>query len=219
MKNIILIFVFASTFVMADGIIKHNTTNELNSSDNFLLPEGFFNVNYNLGWGVGSMKDFISENSYRGFNLDGRKFVNDNFTFGGYMGWTGFYEKFDRSTVIHEWGSVTAVRSNTYYNFTLGVNSHYYPSLNSILKPYVGLNMGPVYQTIQTSMARYYIEDRKWQFMLAPEVGLYVPFGADSDVGLNTGIRYNLVAYTNTTYGFENSLSYFQWFIGISFEY
>jgi outer membrane protein len=222
-KNIIIsiVFLLFSTVIMADelpGLKNINDTHK--KSEDFLLPDGYFNINYNLGWGLGSMNDFISENSYRGFSIDGRKFLNDKFTIGGYMGWTGFYEKRARKTYPLESGTITGVASTTYYNFTMGMNAHFYPFPgNKFFKPYIGLGMGPVYQTLQIQMGMYYIEDENWQFMIAPEVGLFIPFGEDSDVGVNTGIRYNLVSYQNTKYGFDNGISYMQWFIGISFEY
>ena len=55
--------------------------------------------------------------------------------------------------------------------------------------------------------------------MVAPELGVFIPFGPDSDLGINTGVRYNLVSYQNTIYGFSNGVTYIQWFIGISLEY
>ena len=227
-KNILLTFVlvFFAAVSFADGVPTKNNVNTITngsavvSGDDFLLPDGYFNINYNLGWTAGDMSNFISDNSYRGFSIDGRKFINNKFTIGGYMGWTGFFEKFDRKTYpIDNSTTVTGVGSNTYYNFTLGMNAHYYPLQNSAIKPYVGVSVGPTYQTIQTQIGRYYIDNQSWQFMVAPELGVFIPFGPDSDIGVNTGIRYNLVSFHNTNYGISNGISYFQWFVGISFEY
>ncbi len=223
-KNIFISIAFSliGLFAMADGIVT-NTTNSPKSytSDNedFLLPSGYFNINYNLGFTSGRMSDFIKDNSYRGFNIDGRKFISNNFTVGGYMGWTGFYQKYPRKTFINENGSITGVASSTYYNFNMGVNAHYYPFPSGRIKPYAGVNLGPVYQTLAVQVGRYYIEDKNWQFQFAPELGVFIPFGPDSDAGVNTGIRYNLISYQNTNFGFDNGLSYFQWFLGLSFEY
>jgi len=219
-----MLFIAAISF--ADGFPTLKNESPISSyttqtaDDNFLLPDGYFNINYNLGWSVGDMNNYINTNSYRGFSIDGRKFISDKITLGGYMGWTGFYEKFERKTYpISKSTTVTGVGSNTYYNFTLGMNAHYYPLQNGYIKPYVGVNAGPTYQTLQTQIGRFYIEDQTWQFMIAPELGVFIPFGKDSDVGINTGVRYNYIAYHNSNYGFSNGLTYMQWFIGISFEY
>ena len=227
-KNIILslVLVLIASVSFADGVPTNNSINTIKSttlttnSDDFLLPDGYFNINYNLGWGVGQMNNFIQDNSYRGFSIDGRSFINDKVTVGGYMSWTGFYEKFDRKSYkVDESTTVTGVGSNTYYNFNIGMNVHYYPFHNGVVSPYVGVNFGPTYQTLNTQIGRYYIEDQSWQFMVAPELGVFIPFGPSSDVGINTGLRYNLISYKNTNYGFSHGVTYMQWFIGITFEY
>ncbi|MCK5846034.1 MAG: hypothetical protein KAG84_01230 [Bacteroidales bacterium] len=225
-KNIILTFVFLFVVALsfADGIpTKNNSIKNISttvSGDDFLLPDGYFNINYNLGWSVGEMNNFINTASYRGFSIDGRKFINDKVTIGGYMSWTGFEEKFERKTYnIDQNTTVTGVGTHTYYNFNMGMNVHYYPLQNGIIKPYLGVNLGPTYQNMMTQIGRYYIEDQSWQFMVAPELGVFIPFGPDSDVGVNTGLRYNLVSYKNTNYGFTHGVTYMQWFIGVTLEY
>jgi hypothetical protein len=135
------------------------------------------------------------------------------------MGWTGFYEKDARKTYPIENGTVTGVASSTYYNFNFGINAHYYIIPEAKIKPYIGLAAGPIYQTLQIQFGRYYIEDQNWQFQMAPDLGVFIPFGPESDVGVNTGIRYNLISYKNSTYGFSNGITYLQWYIGITFEY
>jgi len=216
-----LLFLMFATVTMAEGTPEKDNNPKETKDDigDFLLPDGFFNINYNLGIPMGDMKSFISENSYRGFSIDGRKFVNEHFTVGGYMGWTGFYEQNARKTYPIENGTVTGIAATTYYNFNLGVNAHYYFMPGALIKPYFGLSMGPVYQTLQIQLGRYYIEDQNWQFQAAPELGIYIPFGPESEAGINTGIRYNLISYQNTRYGFSNGLTYLQWYLGISFEY
>ena len=222
-KNIIITFAFL-LFAMvsfADGYPKNDKVQNTNivTEDDFLLPDGFFNINYNLGIGIGDLREFINENSYRGFNIDARYFLNNKFTLGGYLGWTGFYEKFDRKSYNFESGSITGVGATTYYNFTMGLNAHYYPIPSGLIKPYIGLNAGPLYQTVQVQVGKYYVEDQNWQFMFAPELGVFIPFGPDSQAGINTGVRYSLISYHNTNYGFDNGLHYLQFFVGISFEY
>ena len=222
-KNIVLslLFLMFAFVALADGTPEKDNEPNKTSDDigDFLLPDGFFNINYNLGIPMGDMKDFIGENSYRGFSLDGRKFLNEHFTVGGYMGWTGFYEKDARKTYPIENGTVTGVASTTYYNFNFGINAHYYLMPGALIKPYVGLAMGPVYQTLQIQLGRYYIEDQNWQFQMAPDLGVFIPFGPESEAGINTGVRYNLISYQNSRYGFSNGLTYLQWYLGITFEY
>ena len=180
------------------------------------LPGGFFNINYALGFGVGSFNQFISTASYRGFDFNGTNMVNANWGFGGGMGWTGFEEKFPRATYVFDQGAITGKGKHTYYNLDFYVSGSYYPLPEAVIKPYVGVSAGPIYQTIQTQIGQYYIQDQNWQFKMSPEVGVYIPFGKDAEVGINTGLRYNLISYTNTRYNVKG-ISYFQWILGLSF--
>ncbi len=216
-----ILFIFIATSIVAGdipGIRSINTPNE-DSIGDFFLPDGYFNINYGMGLGLGSLKNFTSYPSYRGFSIDGRKFISPNFTVGGYLGWIGFYDKRARKTYAIENGTITGVAATTYYNFTFGVNAHYYPLPSAKIRPYVGLNVGPAYQSLQVQLGLYVLEDKNWQFMAAPELGVFIPFGSQSNVGLNTGVRYNWITYKNTDYNFSNGVSYLQFFIGISLEY
>ncbi len=196
---------------------EQKTTNAYD--ENFLLPGGFFNINYNLGWGVGSFKDFISKISYRGFSMDARWFVTDKIALGGMLGWNGFYEKYPRRTYEFDGGAVTGVVQATYYNFTMSVSGFYYPMPEALVKPYLGFGIGPVYQTVDVQIGRFYSEEKNWQFYMAPEAGVFIGFGEDSDVGANLGIRYNYVTYKNIDLGFNKGIGYFQGIFGLSFMF
>jgi len=187
--------------------------------ENFLLPSGFFNINYNLSWGSGNFHDFISKISYRGFSIDSRWFVTDHLAIGGQLGWNGFYEKYPKKTYEFDGGAATGVIRATYYNFTMTLDGYYYPKPEGLVKPFIGLHVGPEYQTVSLEFGRVYTESDSWQFIAAPEAGVFVQLGADSDVGLNLAIKYNYIAYTNTNWGFENGLAYWQGVMGISFMF
>lgn len=220
MKAIILsLALLISISVFAEDNTTPNSPDKTAYNENFLLPGGFFNVNYNLGWGAGNFNDFISTISYRGFSMDARWFTYDRVAFGGQLGWNGFSEKHPIKTYVFDNGAVTGKLKNTYYNFTMTANAYYYPFPEGIIKPFIGANFGPIYQTVTTQIGRVYDESNSWQFMVAPELGAFVQFGPDSDVGLNLAIRYNYVTYHNTFRGFDNGLSYFQGVMGLSFMF
>lgn len=220
MKAIILSLVL---FLSLGAYANNNNTPDnpkLPSYDeNFLLPGGFFNISYNLSWGAGNFTDFISTVSYRGFSLDGRWFVSDRIAVGGMLGWNGFYEKHDLKTYVFDAGAATGKIQSTYYNFTMSVNAFYYPFPEALIKPFIGVNVGPEYQTLDVQIGRVYNSDDSWQFYIAPEIGTFIQFGENSDVGANLAIRYNYNTYTNTRLGFDNGLSYFQAVFGLSFMF
>jgi hypothetical protein len=187
--------------------------------ENFLLPSGFFNINYNLGWGAGNFNDFISTISYRGFSIDSRWFISDRIAVGGQLGWNGFYEKYDKKTYEFDGGAATGIIKTTFYNFTMTLDAYYYPMPEAMIKPFIGVHVGPEYQTISVQFGRVYIEDDSWQFLVAPEAGVFVQLGADSDVGLNLAVKYNYMSFKNTDLGFDKGLSYWQGVMGLSFMF
>lgn len=187
--------------------------------ENFLLPSGFFNINYNLSWGIGNFKDFISTTSYRGFSIDSRWFVSDLFAIGGQLAWNGFYEKHPLKTYEFDGGAATGIITTTYYNFTMTFDAYFYPMPEAMIKPFIGVHLGPEYQTLAVQFGRVYDEHDSWQFMAAPEAGVFIQLGSNSDVGLNLAMRYNYIAFTNTDYGFENGLTYWQGVMGLSFMF
>ena len=203
----------------ADGKYTLDAPKKTSYDENFLLPSGFFNINYNLGWGAGNFKDFISTVSYRGFSIDSRWFVTDRIAIGGQLGWNGFYEKYPMKTYEFDGGAATGIIKTTYYNFTMTVDAYYYPMPETMIKPFIGLHMGPEYQTMSVQFGRVYSSHDTWQFIAAPEAGVFVQLGANSDVGLNLAVKYNYIAFTNTDLGFENGLTYWQGVMGLSFMF
>jgi len=214
---IAIAFVLMSSVIFAESPNKDEKKNKNEDfTKDLFLPGGFFNINYALGFGVGNFNQFISTVSYRGFDANGTHMVNAYWGFGGGMGWTGFEEKFQRATYQFDQGAITGVGTRTYYNLDFYISGAYHPLPEAVIKPYIGLNAGPVYQTIQTQIGQYYVQDQNWQFKVSPEIGLYIPFGKDAEVGFNTGIRYNLISYNNIRYNLDG-ISYFQWIAGLSF--
>ncbi len=221
-KNLILtismvllsVVVFASTPEKKDK----KETKEDYTKDLF-LPGGYFNINYVMGFGTGAFHDFVPSASYRGFDAHGKKMMNQNFGLGGGLGWSGFNHKYPKTTYNFDDGAITGVGTTSYYNLSIYAQASYYPLPEALVKPYVSLNIGPVYQTVKVQIGQYYTQDQNWQFFAAPEVGVYIPFGPDAEVGLNAAVRYNYVSYSNTNYKLPNGISYFQAILGLGFMF
>jgi len=220
MKAILIsLALLISISTYADDKNTLNFPKKTSYDENFLLPSGFFNINYNLGWGAGAFKDFISTVSYRGFSIDSRWFISNNFAVGGQLGWNGFYEKYPNKTYKFDGGAATGIITTTFYNFTMTLDGYYYPMPEAMIKPFIGVHIGPEYQTLAVQFGRVYSEDDSWQFLVAPEAGVFVQLGADSDVGLNLAVKYNYMSFKNTDLGFDDGLSYWQGVMGLSFMF
>ena len=176
-------------------------------------PDGFFSLNFTPSFTVGSLNENIKNSSYRGFMVEGKKFLTKNVTVGGSMSWLGFYERKDRATYAFDDGAITTSISNYYYNFPLLANVGYYFMPEYWIKPYAGLNVGTVYSKLEKNVGSMSIIDQTWQFQVAPELGIFIPFGHDAEAGLQIAGKYNYITYQK--YGY-NGIQYFQVTIGLA---
>ncbi len=177
--------------------------------------QSFMSVNYNPGFLVGDASDFISNASWRGWGIDGRFFVSDQVSVGGYVGFNGFYEKTPRTTYVSE-DQNTAINAITWryiYNVPVYFNAHYYFNDYGV-RPYAGIGIGTMFTTQELQFSTYSIEERKWSFSLAPEIGVLFDLG-DGDWGLILSGKYNYSTYNEFD---ASNMRYINLNIGFAFH-
>jgi hypothetical protein len=188
--------------------------NTFSQDDEYInAPDGFFSLNFNPSFPTGTLYENISESSFRGFMFEGKRFLNKNLAIGGSLSWTGFYELKDRQTYEFDNGAITGNVANYYYNFPILLNASYYFIPESIIKPYVGINAGTVYNKLEKYVGTLYLSDITWQFHIAPELGVFVPFGKNAQAGIQIAGRYNYITYQKYKY---NGIQYFQLSVGLA---
>ena len=173
---------------------------------------GIWNFDWNIGISMGETSDFISEPSFRGFNIEGRGFVTDNMTVGGMAGWQTFYENFGR--VTEEFGNTGVITGNKrrYLNVVPLMATWDYYFMPGVVMPYLGFGLGTYYIESRNMMGIYYTQGDAWHFGVAPEVGVAIPFGAGT-AGVNVNVKYNMAAKT------KDEQAYGWLGIGIGFSY
>jgi opacity protein-like surface antigen len=159
-----------------------------------LFAQNVWTVNYDIGLPLGSMADYISKPSFRGFSINGNTYITDNISVGGTMHWNAYYEKYPRDTYELPEGAVTSTIWAKMYIMPLLANIRYNFMPEGTVRPYVGLGTGAYYIQQETQVGIYDENRNNWRFGLTPEAGLYVPFGL-SDFGLHARIGYNQVFY------------------------
>jgi opacity protein-like surface antigen len=172
--------------------------------------QGLWSVSYDMGVPLGDFSDFIAKASFRGFSINGNYFVTDNITVGGTFHWSGYHEHIPRSTYQPEDGSVTGEVWKNMYFVPLLINARYILGAAGQVQPYGGIGMGPCYVEQSTQVGSYADSPRNWKFGLAPEAGVFIPFGG-RDMGLNLKATYNAVFYN---IGDISTLSYLQFSVG-----
>lgn len=179
--------------------------------------QAIWSVDYQMGLTTGEARDFVSKYGTRGFSVSGEAFMTDKITLGGSIGWNGFYEKFPRRTYhIGEGSDITGVKSNSIYTLPIMVTGGYYFLPDAFIQPYAKLGVGVVYAETRTDIGYVYVADEEWRFGITPEVGVYVPFGIDSNVGLIAKAKWNVVFYNAHDI---STLSYFNFNIGLGFTF
>jgi outer membrane protein W len=182
-----------------------------------LSAQNIWTVNYTVGIPLGEMKDYISEISWRGFSVNGNTYITDKVTIGGTMQWHAFYEKYPRNTYELQDGAITSTVWAKMYAMPLLLNAQYNFKPEGTIRPYVGLGLGPYYIQQETQVGIFTDNRNNWRFGLAPEIGLYYPFGL-SDLALHVRVAYNQVFYNvdpiGSNLGFPDvsvGLAFFSW--------
>jgi len=204
MKNIFIILI---TIISLNAFSQEANDTYINQ------PDGFFSLNFTPSFPIGTLKENIDASSYRGFMVEGKKFVTKNVSVGASLSWLGFFELKDRATYNFGDGAITANIANYYYNFPILLNTSYYFFPEYWIKPYTGINAGTVYSKLEKNVGTISIIDQTWQFHVAPEVGIFIPFGKDAEAGLQIAGKYNYITYQKFGY---NGIQYFQVSVGLA---
>jgi len=157
--------------------------------------------------------NFISNNSFIGFSVEGRRFVNPNVTIGLSLGYTAFYET---TTDALTFPSAT-VSGDTYRSlnvFPLMVTGHLYSKAGGNIQTYIGLGLGVYYMKQLMDVGPATIETTNWIMGFAPELGFILNKGARTEVAIFG--KYNYPANAGKFIGGESG-SYQYFSVGLSF--
>ena len=173
---------------------------------------------YSMAFTSGDMANYISDPTYRGFGIQARHFFLDNKLSAGIsFSWNGFYQDFGRRMEEFDGGAITSNMYRYLYTTNLDANLHFYPmDKESFIQPYIGIQAGPHYINKQAQVGSYLIEDDTWRFAFAPELGVTVPFGKDSEWGFHTSARWNYTFFNRTNF---ESITYVHLNVGLSYSY
>ena len=182
MKNIVAFIILISAAAMYS---------EAQAQDRLMLKIG-----YNTGMPVGSFKDYMGKNSFRGYRGEVLYPVNEQLKIGLGVSYNDFYEKLPRQQYQTSEGTLSAVVSNSIQTTPIMIKGEYELTKNGLIRPYVGLGAGFNLVTY----ARYFGEfsDKKSGFKPAvgAEAGLNLPFNKETRMsGINVGGHYNYLPF------------------------
>ena len=180
-----------------------------------LGQESLWSVNYNPAIAFGDLSNYADGTSWRGWSFEGRRFTTDEVSVGGYIGYNGFYE--ERARALYDIDNVTINSQTWRYVYTLPVlvTAHYYIG-EGMVRPYVGVGTGVYYIEQELQFSSFRLSNNYWKFGLAPELGLFIPFGISSNVGALLNAKFHQVFYNEQNI---DNLNYINYNFGIAVSY
>ena len=177
------------------------------------FAQGLFSISYDIGLPLGSTTDFIGAPSFRGFGVEGRGFITDNLSYGGSFNWAVFYEEFGPDQWNIEGDTRTAYGKQYRYinSFPLMATMHYYFGEWDETRVYAGAGIGAQKIDQRMDFGLYTINDNKWRFGFAPEVGVLIPVNFNTSINLSAKYQYAVKA------GDSDAVSYLNIKIGFAF--
>lgn len=149
---------------------------------------------YSMGFGTGSMHDYISAPSFRGFTFDYRKEVKSNIGVGVDLGWNVFYDEMPNAD--YEYQNVTYSgkqwRYSNHFPMLLGVD--YFKITEGRIHPYGGFALGTMYSLQNTDMGTWTFEKDAWHFAIRPELGILIETAPGAGFNIVGKYYYGLAA-------------------------
>jgi outer membrane protein W len=168
-------------------------------------------INYSLSLPVGETRDYINSFSWRGVNIEGKYFLNDNMTLGWSGGWNVLYK-----SESGEFTDGTRTRTGTQYRYLNSIpfllTFDYFLNEDGEIQPYLGVGMGTYWIEQKTTMGLFSSTTDNWHFGLAPEVGVIIPVNIQSNFYVS--LRYNnaFAANESINYGYLGFNVGFLWY-------
>src|SRR3954470_13870483 len=99
-------------------------------------------IGYNTGMPIGSFKDFMDKNSFRGFLGELNFPINNQLKLGLGFSYNDYYEKLPRQLYETKDGTISAVVSNSIQTTPIQFKAYYDLTSTGFIRPYVGLGAG-----------------------------------------------------------------------------
>ena len=154
------------------------------------VAQGVIGWSYDWSLPMGDLKDYVDNDSWLGFMLEGRQFRGEKVSVGAQV---GYYEFYTNTTDLITLPS-GAISGSQYRNviavpLMLSVFAHGGHSGTGSARPYIGVNLGAYYLHQTIDIGVYTIDNDNWLFGVAPEIGILLPVRGTTGTTLH--VRYN----------------------------
>jgi opacity protein-like surface antigen len=165
-------------------------------------------IAYNVAMPQGSLKQNISETSFRGGQASILYGVTDRVSIGLGTGFQDFYQKIPRQLYkLNDGSDLSAVRSYSIQTIPLLAEVKYQLTPGAAVQPYVALGVGGNLVNFNDYLGEFTLEQQgKFGFAAKPEAGVFVPFKKAGETGFTLGASYNIMPFKTNDFSNLNSL-------------
>jgi opacity protein-like surface antigen len=155
-----------------------------------------FKIGYNTGMPVGSFKDYMGKNSFRGYRGELLYPVNEQIKVGLGVSYNDYYEKIPRQNYQIPEGTISAVVSNSIQTTPIMVKGEYELTKTGWIRPYAGLGAGFNLITYAQYLGEFGNKKSAFKPAVAGEAGINIPFNKETRVaGINVGGQFNYLPF------------------------
>ena len=159
-------------------------------------------LGYHPSFPIGSFKDFMNENSFRGFMGELSYPINNRIKVGLGVSYNDYYEKHPRALHQTTQGTVSAVITNSIQTTPIQARG-YYDLTEGNIRPYVGIGIGGNL----VGYSQYWGEFGEREYTFKPsfsaDAGINIPFNKTTRAsGINLGAHFNYLPYNKN--GLDN---------------
>ena len=165
-------------------------------------------VSYLPAMSLGETADFTNGFSPRGIDFEANKFLSEDISVGFVIAWSIFREKIVGESLEYNDALVTGTQFRYLNTTPINLNvKKYFP--NREFTPYVGVGGGTSYSKNRTDIGVFSLTEDKWQFNVAPEVGMLYELSRNNVLSLKVKYNYSPKA------GDFPSVSYLSFGVGV----
>jgi hypothetical protein len=176
---------------------------------------------WNFGFTADRLNEYIPNNSYKGFGIEGRRFFDKNISGGLSLGWNIFDQRIAEPITIDQegfGGTISGTQIRYVNAFPLLANLHYYVGKRRDFRFFLGGGVGVYYILQRLDLGVWRLESNNWHFGLAPEAGILIPLGDGQSHIILTG-RYNYAFSSGKSISGSEDNSYSYWSLNFGFAF
>ncbi len=180
-------------------------------------------ISYDARAPIGSFRNFISDVSFQGFQVDASYTISPHFSAGGALQYNHFQQQFGPQTFVVDSGAITAPTFREASTASLFPTATYYPLADGIVRPYATLGVGATSVTRAVQASDLSTRQSTLYVFVQPSAGAEFRLGAppggaqrDASYGATASVAY---AFTTASFANVTNLSYFGVQIGLYARY